>query len=230
MSAFKVTLHFNKSWGTFSDSFMDSLMKISSGVSDNLQVHVRFFYTLTDLQRDSIINTDNTQKKQSPPTRPAGGDDGSRLWLVGRWHQRRLDRISFFFFWCTFVNVNKTDDYRRVGEIVICSSGQMSWQQTDRQTNKSWAYINPSIRSHTALISSSCSTSQCKYLRVWVCFCACVPKGAFVIELENKSVFGDVSFHTKTCRTQNIEHVYWTVSFIQMQFLFVFFGLFFFLF
>lgn len=32
----------------------------------------------------------------------------------------------------------------------------------------------------------------------------------------------DVSFHTKTCRTQNIEHIYWTVSFIQMQFLFFF--------
>lgn len=27
----------------------------------------------------------------------------------------------------------------------------------------------------------------------------------------------DVSFHTKTCRTHNTEHVYSTVSFIQMQ-------------
>lgn len=31
----------------------------------------------------------------------------------------------------------------------------------------------------------------------------------------------DVSFHTKTCRTQNIEHRYWTVSFLQKQFLFL---------
>lgn len=184
--------------------------------------------TLSPICSETPSSTQTTHKKNKVPrpVQPGGTMDHDCDW----WHQRRLDRISFFFFWCTFVNVNKTDDYRRVGEIVICSSGQMSWQQTDRQTNKSWAYINPSIRSHTALISSSCSTSQCKYLRVWVCFCACVPKGAFVIELENKSVFGDVSFHTKTCRTQNIEHVYWTVSFIQMQFLFVFFGLFFFLF
>lgn len=52
--------------------------------------------------------------------------------------------------------------------------------------------------------------------RVWCVFGACVWDSFG----KNKPTFGDVSFHTKTCRTQNIEHIYWTVSFIQMQFLF----------
>lgn len=60
---------------------------------------------------------------------------------------------------------------------------------------ESSSFINPSIRSHTVLISSVCSTSQCKYMYVCVMLCVCVCLGrVFVIHLENKSTFG--MFHS----------------------------------
>lgn len=56
-----------------------------------------------------------------------------------------------------------------------------------------------------SFISSACFTSQCKC-------------GRMKLRLVQK-IRGhwDVSFRTKTCRTQNTEHVHSTVSFIQMQ-------------
>ena len=74
-------------------------------------------------------------------------------------------------------------------------------EEEDEQTrDEPSSFTNPSIRSHTGVISSVCSTSQWK-LKCVRCVCVFGP------HLETSQHL-DVSFRTKTCRTQNIEHIY----------------------
>lgn len=142
MYAFKVTLinhegHFPAALRILSWRLVPVLVKNYRSVLE--------FSALSLICSEAPSSTQTTThiKNKAPwPVQPGG------QWITTGWWDgdTSADKMGFFllFCWCTFVNVNKTDDYRRVCEIENCPSGVMRWQQTDRQTNLELTSIHPS--------------------------------------------------------------------------------------
>lgn len=157
------------------NSFMDSLMNISSGVRDKLQVRVRFFCTPTDYHQ----HREHTQRTRSPDQSSQGTMD---LWLVEQWHQRRLDRICLSFLVLFFL-------------LHICQCRQNRWVQESRwnrnlqfstrwdgnkQTDKQIWSLHQSIhqKSHSLnfliVFHLTVQISMCVWVCVFVCTKECV--------------------------------------------------------